>query len=173
MEDGFDFITVPLVHPRHRRDAASVGISKARAGAFTRSDLLMPSSSWTRSVVGRVSAWLWPALESTGRDGEYCTSRRNAEDALKQELAWASHLSLPAVLFPMLPPNAANTCRLINQCVQQTPYFQVWVTVPLAEAAAAGAAVGVRAPGVPAAPARPAGGAAHARQSVCGRQRPK
>lgn len=26
-----------------------------------------------------------------------------------------------------------NTCRLINQCVQQRPYFQVWVTVPLVE----------------------------------------
>jgi hypothetical protein len=82
--DGFDFLCVPLVHPRHRRDSSAVGVSKARAGAFTRSDLLLPSSSWTRSVVGKLSAWLWPALEATGPNGEFSPMRRNAEDALKQ-----------------------------------------------------------------------------------------
>jgi len=133
INDGFDFLSVPLVHPRHRRDSAATGVSKARAGAFTRSDLLLKSSSWTRSVVGKLSPWLWPAIEAQGPDGEFSPSRRNAEDALKQELAWASHLSLPAVLFPQLPHQNSNTCRLINQCVQQLPYYQVWVTVPLAD----------------------------------------
>jgi protein arginine N-methyltransferase 5 len=52
-------------------------------------------------------------------------------------------LSLPAVLFPQLPACGVNTCRLINQCVQQRPYFQVWVTVPLVEwGLASSAAVG-------------------------------
>jgi protein arginine N-methyltransferase 5 len=84
IEDGFDFIAVPLVHPRHRRDTQ--GVSTNREAAFTRSDLLLPSSSWTRSVVGKLSEWLWPGIESSGRDGEFSASRRNAEDALKQEL---------------------------------------------------------------------------------------
>jgi len=146
IKDGFDFIEVPLVHPRHRRDSSAVGISKAREGAFTRSDVLLPSSSWTRSVVGKVSGWLWPALEATGPasatgTAEFSVARRNAEDALKQELAWASHLSLPAVIFPQLPPNATNTARLINQCVQQQPYYQVWITVPLADWQGVGAGV--------------------------------
>mgnify|MGYP002836590296 CR=1 FL=1 len=101
--DGFDFVAVPLVHPRNRRDCAATGVSAARPAAFTRSDLLMPSTNWTRSVVGKLSPWLWPAIESAGPNGEQCPARRNAEDALRQELAWASHLSLPAVLFPQLP----------------------------------------------------------------------
>lgn len=84
IEDGFDFVAVPLVHPRQRRDAQ--GTSQYREGAFTRSDLLLPSSSWTRSVVGKLSAWLWPGIESVGRDGEFSESRRSSEDALKQEL---------------------------------------------------------------------------------------
>jgi len=130
--DGFDFIAVPLVHPRNRRDSNSKGISKGRDAAFTKSDLLLQSSNWTRSIVGKVSEWLWPALESVGENGEMSSIRRSSEDALKQELAWASHLSLPAVMFPQLPcGDCFNTCRLINQCVQQMPYYQVWVTVPL------------------------------------------
>ena len=84
IEDGFDFLAVPLVHPRQRRDAQ--GTSQHREGAFTRSDLLLPSSSWTRSVVGKLSEWLWPGIESVGRDGEFSESRRSSEDALKQEL---------------------------------------------------------------------------------------
>lgn len=132
LTDGFDFITVPLVHPRNRRDSAATGISIKRSAAFTKSDLNLQSQNWTRSIVGKVSEWLWPALESMGQNGEMSSIRRNAEDALKQELAWASHLSLPAVIFPQLPSgDSANTRRLINQCVQQMPYYQVWVTVPL------------------------------------------
>jgi len=141
--DGFDFVAVPLVHPRNRRDSGASGISKARSSAFTRSDLLMPSSSWTRSVVGKLSTWFWPAIESVGENGEMSQARRNAEDAFKQELAWASHLSLPAILLPMLPAGRApNTARLVNQCVQQTPYYQVWVTVPFDDTADAGGADG-------------------------------
>lgn len=84
LADEFDFICVPLVHPRHRRDSAATGVSAARAGAFTRSDIMLPSTSWTRSVVGKLSPSLWPAIESTGPDGEFSPARRNAEDALKQ-----------------------------------------------------------------------------------------
>jgi len=37
-------------------------------------------------------------------------------------------------MFPQLPyGDMSNTCRLINQCVQQMPYYQVWITVPLAD----------------------------------------
>ena len=98
--DGFDFLCVPLVHPRHRRDSAATGVSKARAGAFTRSDLLLPSSSWTRSVVGKLSPWLWPALESQGQDGEFSPCRRNAEDALKQvRCSLSLHKSLSRTLI--------------------------------------------------------------------------
>ena len=60
--DGFDFVSVPLVHPRNRRDCAATGVSAARPAAFTRSDLLMPSTNWTRSVVGKLSPWTWPAI---------------------------------------------------------------------------------------------------------------
>ena len=67
--DGFDFVSVPLVHPRNRRDSAASGVSAAREGAFTRSDLLMPSTKWTRSVVGKLSPWLWPAIECSGPNG--------------------------------------------------------------------------------------------------------
>ena len=132
-DDGFDFVSVPLVHPRHRRSTAgATPQSRKRSQAFTRSDLLLPSSVWTASIVGKVSSWIWPGIESPGSPNEeLCRVRRNAEEVLKQELAWASHLSLPAVLFPSLPHQAVNTARLINQCVQQQPYFQVWITVPL------------------------------------------
>uniref|UniRef100_A0A7S2FZY8 Protein arginine N-methyltransferase n=1 Tax=Octactis speculum TaxID=3111310 RepID=A0A7S2FZY8_9STRA len=128
-QEGFDFISIPLVHPRQRR--GTLGLQEKRKAPMTRSDMLLNSSTWTSAVVGKLSRWMWPALEHRGEDG--WAARRAAEATLKQEISWASHLSLPAVLFPPLPRPCVNTSRLINQTVQQLPYFQVWITVRLSD----------------------------------------
>lgn len=84
------------------------------------SDLVMDSRGWTSSVVGNISKWI--NLDSGCQRG-----RLAAEKVFKQEVAWASHLSVPAVLLP--PPrhhtNSSNYARVLNQSVTQAQYMQV------------------------------------------------
>lgn len=47
LQCGFDFIAVPLVHPRFRRPRLEPG---GAAPPFTRSDLLLTSSQWSSQV---------------------------------------------------------------------------------------------------------------------------
>jgi len=118
----FDFVAIPLVHPRFERD--NVGVSDARLGTLTRSDMEVDSRTWTTCIVGKVSEWLDPGSPDAA-------VRLAAEAALKQELAWASHLAVPAVLMPMPRPDCANYARLVNQAVSQPTVLQLWVRVPL------------------------------------------
>lgn len=81
---GFDFVVSPLFHPRYRRDAD--GVSDSRDGPGTRSDLVMTSDRWSACVVGKLSPWL-------DLDSPVTSTRLASEKALKQEVAWASHLT--------------------------------------------------------------------------------
>jgi protein arginine N-methyltransferase 5 len=54
--DNFDYIVVPLVHPLFERQFKT-GLPE-RNIPLTRSDLILPSNSWSSSVVGKLSTWL-------------------------------------------------------------------------------------------------------------------
>ena len=54
---GFDFVCLPIVHPRYKREFDSPDAPK-RPGAFTRSDLHLPASDWSSLVVGKLSPWI-------------------------------------------------------------------------------------------------------------------
>jgi protein arginine N-methyltransferase 5 len=98
--------------------------------------MLMESSRWSSSVVGCVSEWIADDIDHDGlratstsstnsSNSSTSNSRSSAtgisaaqkasEQALKQELAWASHLGVPAVLLPTptslpsLAPSASST----------------------------------------------------------------
>lgn len=119
------------------------------------SDLLLPSSAWSSQVVGKVSTWINcdcdadPRGERGGDDGK---DRGNAnasavrqlaldsEAALAQELAWAGHLSLQAVILqppasshsqskrPRLGPNGA---RAVCSGLRGLGAPAVWLRLPL------------------------------------------
>jgi hypothetical protein len=67
---SFDFVTVPLVHPRFRRNLTLN--KEERDWALTRSDLTFNSSTWSSQIVGKISPWI--DLESANS-----TVRRNSE----------------------------------------------------------------------------------------------
>ncbi|RLN10048.1 hypothetical protein BBJ28_00013530 [Nothophytophthora sp. Chile5] len=101
-------------------------VSDARDGPQARSDLVLDSRGWTASVVGNLSKWL-------DLDAATLDARLGAEKVFKQEVAWASHLSVPAVLLPA-PRHAhacANYARVLNQSLTQAQYLQFWVRIPL------------------------------------------
>ena len=119
-EEGFDFVTVPLAHPRNRRAAAKdVGLP------FTRSDLLLSSDQWTSYVVGAVSKWIAP-------DAKDAAVRRNSEACLRQELAWAAHLGLPAVVLPAAGAQSATYAGLVHEYLTtSSAAVPLWLRVPM------------------------------------------
>ncbi|ESO87913.1 hypothetical protein LOTGIDRAFT_194048 [Lottia gigantea] len=121
---GYDFICLPIVHPRFRREFIS-GPSKKRSGALTRSDMSLSSQDWSSLIVGKISPWLQV-------DSPHLVVRKNSEMAFKQELMYAAHLSMPSVLLSIKGPNIVNLARCLNEHLISS-YFQqhFWIHVPL------------------------------------------
>ncbi|XP_072169677.1 protein arginine N-methyltransferase 5-like [Diadema setosum] len=120
---GFDFVALPIVHPRFKREFVE-GKAKDRIAPFARSDLLLPSQDWSSLVVGKLSAWLQP-------DSENAVVRLNSQEALLQELNYAAHLSLPAVLVPLSSIRCVNLARCLFSHMQGHSNHQVWIQVPI------------------------------------------
>eukprot|EP00163_Fabomonas_tropica_P020056 TRINITY_DN3524_c0_g1_i1.p1 TRINITY_DN3524_c0_g1~~TRINITY_DN3524_c0_g1_i1.p1 ORF type:complete len:618 (+),score=110.21 TRINITY_DN3524_c0_g1_i1:228-2081(+) len=117
---GYDFLVVPLVHPRHRRSVPAMPTVP-----FTRSDLLLNSGQWTSYVVGKTSPWL-------DFGSPNAQTRLQSEKVFEQELMWASHLSLPAVLLPTpLPSSLAPYAQCVHNALLRHTFLQAWLRVPL------------------------------------------
>lgn len=123
-ESGFDFITIPIVNPRFEREFQLDKPASARTGPLTRSDLLLASSDWGSLVVGRVS----PTIDT---DSPLPTVRANSEARLAQEMKYASHLGLPAIMVRLHGREHTNLARLVSNHIAKGAGFQVWVQVPL------------------------------------------
>ena len=55
---NFEFMVVPLVHPRYERSLLPESAVSNRIDPFTRSDTLLTSSEWSSLVCGKLSPWL-------------------------------------------------------------------------------------------------------------------
>lgn len=71
LEESYDFVVAPLVHPKFERTESAEASSGSlvsplptSAQPLTRSDVLLTSSEWSSSVVGRVSDWVIDQLTS-------------------------------------------------------------------------------------------------------------
>ncbi|AQK68359.1 Protein arginine N-methyltransferase 1.5 [Zea mays] len=80
LASAFDFILAPLVDPNYRPAPGAVLPVSA-------SDLVLGPSQWSNHVVGKISEWI-------DLDAEDERLRLDSELTLKQEIAWASHVSL-------------------------------------------------------------------------------
>ncbi|CAF97718.1 unnamed protein product, partial [Tetraodon nigroviridis] len=121
---GFDFLCMPLFHPRFRREFESEP-AKSRSGAQTRSDLLLSGRDWNTLIVGKLSSWI-------EADSEIETVRRNSEAALAQELNFSAYLGLPVFMIPLNGPNNANLARLLLNHIHTGHHTSnFWMHVPL------------------------------------------
>lgn len=124
---GYQFIVAPIVHPRFRREFLH-GKALHRPGAFTRSDLVLSTQDWNSLVVGKISPWI-------NVDSPVLSVRRNSEKALDQEINYAAHLSLPAIMISPSGGSCVNFARIIHNRILGTSSHQslsnVWVHIPM------------------------------------------
>ncbi|KAF5936430.1 hypothetical protein HYC85_027559 [Camellia sinensis] len=133
---GFDFVVSPLMDPSYRPSLMVAGNNGAGVPPFAGSDLVLSPSQWSSHVVGKISSWI-------DLDSEDEILRKDSEIALKEEIAWACHLSLQACLLPT-PKGAscANYARCVNQILQNLTNMQssfllfisilkLWLRIPL------------------------------------------
>ncbi|KAI4378854.1 hypothetical protein MLD38_016278 [Melastoma candidum] len=125
---GFDFVVAPLMNPDYRPSLLEKCSDKPRVPPFAGSDLVVNPSRWSSHVVGKISSWI-------DLDADDPDVQMDSEISLKQEIAWASHLSLQACLLPT-PKRAscANYARCVNQILQGLNNMQLWLRVPLVRA---------------------------------------
>ena len=95
-----------------------------RPGPLTRSDLFLPSSDWGSLVVGRASFTI-------DVDSKIQNIRDNSEARLLQELKYASHLGLPAVMVTLQGRHHTNLARIVSNYLVKGASFQMWVQVPV------------------------------------------
>ncbi|KAK1551262.1 hypothetical protein Q3G72_032999 [Acer saccharum] len=122
---GFDFLLATLMDPTYRPSLMESSSNGARVLPFAGSDLVLSPSQWSSHVVGKISSWI-------DLDSEDEILRMDSETTLKQEIAWATHLSLQACLLPS-PKGAscANYARCVNQILQGLNSMQLWLRIPL------------------------------------------
>eukprot|EP00897_Mesotaenium_endlicherianum_P006889 jgi/Mesen1/6228/ME000320S05426 len=126
LQGGFDFVLTPLTDPTYRPSKATPGpAGGASVPPFAGSDLVLSPAQWSSHIVGKLSTWL-------DLDSPEAHLRADSEIVLKQELSWASHLSLQACMLPTPRPlDCANYARCVNQLLQNLTSMQLWLRIPL------------------------------------------
>lgn len=127
LNGGFDFVVAPLMEPNYRPSLIDNASKHSSVLPFAGSDLVLTPTQWSSHVVGKISSWI-------DLDSEDDVLREDSEIALKQELAWASHLSLQACLLPTPKgKSCGNYARCVNQILQNLNNMQLWLRIPLAK----------------------------------------
>ncbi len=114
-ETNLNFVSVPLFHPRLRRDAN--GVSDMRKGSRTRSEFAIDYNEWSSFVIGTMSPW----IQLDNRDHRL---RIGAEKALEEEYAYANHLGLQSVFMPPVSVSNltnSNYARVLRQMCSRFP----------------------------------------------------
>ncbi|XP_010526290.1 PREDICTED: protein arginine N-methyltransferase 1.5 [Tarenaya hassleriana] len=122
---GFDYVLAPLMNPSYRPSLVDADVKDTQVLPVAGSDLVLTPSQWSSHVVGKISSWI-------DLDSEDEVLRMDSETTLKQEIAWATHLSLQACLLPTPKRSScANYARCVNQILQGLSNMQLWLRIPL------------------------------------------
>lgn len=147
---GCDFVLAPLAHPRYERagvhnlstspvlpptltqstssEIPSTGPPPIiRDEPLTRSDLELSSGEWMAGVVAKLSPWIRPDCPNPAL-------RVASEIAFAEEVAFANHMSLRALVIPA--PNGgaqgvANLARCLSSALLSAPTLQLWLRLPV------------------------------------------
>eukprot|EP00241_Pyramimonas_parkeae_P004115 CAMPEP_0114238944 /NCGR_PEP_ID=MMETSP0058-20121206/8189_1 /TAXON_ID=36894 /ORGANISM="Pyramimonas parkeae, CCMP726" /LENGTH=666 /DNA_ID=CAMNT_0001351077 /DNA_START=112 /DNA_END=2109 /DNA_ORIENTATION=- len=123
MDCGFDFVVAPLVAPSRRPPPPPPKQGDPITPFLKPEDGLFLNPEWGNQVVGQISDWIDP-------DSAEEAVAKSSAVAFGEEMGWATHLSLQAVLLHPKSAACVNLARLTNQILQGLHHMQVWVGVP-------------------------------------------
>ena len=126
-----DFACLPLVKPTLPEGASSTeGMSTravAKASVLSAATVVLSGNLPEINVAGVLSTWL--AMDSPESD-----LRLMSESAYSEQVAYAAHLGLPAIIMPSTGMNTVNAWRHVHQTLLGVQSMQVWIRVPLSDA---------------------------------------
>lgn len=120
---GYNFVVVDVAHPRARPRGGDVDMTP-----FFRPDTVLSSADWRTLVVLKMSEWL-------DVDSPNVVCRRTSEKVLEQELLYAGHVGVQAIMVKVDNKRCVNLARMINDIFflwnnYQYP-FQAWILIPM------------------------------------------
>ena len=97
-----------------------------RTGPATRSDMVLDSRTWSNRVIGKISPWI-------NLDSHSPRVRLASEKAFLEEIAWANHLSISAVLLNAPTFDCVHYGQVLASlvCTKPESSLQFWVRIPL------------------------------------------
>lgn len=79
---------------------------------------------WRTLIVGTIS-------KQINVDSSDPTYRTQSEKYLQQELDYANHLDVPALLVPIRSLNCCNLARILYTRIVENAQCQVWIQIPV------------------------------------------
>ncbi|KAL1517199.1 hypothetical protein ABEB36_000995 [Hypothenemus hampei] len=123
LEYGFHFIVTQLTHKEFLKGFEG---SPDAPYVLGRTDQSLKATEWGRLVVGELSRYV--DLDSAGTE----SGRFQDVDVLEQELGFASHLGVPAVLIHLSGPRNLQLARIINDKLYSDRFnCSIWLQMPM------------------------------------------
>ncbi|KAJ7593057.1 PRMT5-domain-containing protein [Mycena floridula] len=125
-----------------------------RRPVFEKDEVTMTTLEEAESVVAIVSEWL-----ELDADDDWV--RHDTEIALQQELSYAAYLNIGSVILP--PPHVCNRAhiasyaRIVNSVLENTPYVQISIRLPIYDAEGFGKDAAKSSPGLSTSSSVPSG----------------
>ncbi|XP_027332876.1 protein arginine N-methyltransferase 1.5-like [Abrus precatorius] len=124
---GFSFVLTPLVHCDYRPSVAQSlpDVVAMRLLPYGSSDFSVNPEEWHKHIIGKISSWI-------DLDSENESLRVDSEASLKQEIYWASYLSLQGCLLPTPKgTSCVNYARCVKQILQGLESnMELWLRIP-------------------------------------------
>ncbi|CAG9761607.1 unnamed protein product [Ceutorhynchus assimilis] len=117
---GYHFLVTQLTHPSLVEDFDGPDA----AHVIGRTDRILKAVEWNRLILGELST-------STDVDSEDIEIQKSSRATLEQELGFASHLGLPAILIYLTKPKNIQLARIINERLVLGLQLAVWVQIPI------------------------------------------
>lgn len=126
-----DFACLPIVKPALAEGTTSTeGMSVrevGKASVLSAATVVLSGNLPEINVAGVLSSWL--DMDSTADD-----LRLMSESAYSEQVAYAAHLGLPAIIMPSCGMKTVNAWRHVHQTLLGVQSMQVWIRVPLSDA---------------------------------------
>lgn len=119
-QSGYHFIVVDVVHPNYSRNL----IEKDPEKIIGRTDRVLSGTDWNRLIVGKINSVI-------DVDSEVESYRQSSKILLTQELGFANHLGLPAIMLYLRRKSNPMLAHMLFNLFTAGCHSQYWITLPM------------------------------------------